>query len=194
MWRLLSTLMTSSGDLMLQIPGNYGQAWESGNLYNSLVFKKNGKWGWVDYGLKWPHAANGKSTAPFQVASNANRTMTLARRETQVKEGQVWRGKGRHARCLVGPSEKDGRIRERLEKLDEEREIIWTGKSTGKKNNWEKWNKKTYMELGELERDGSRPRTGNCKENMSRAGRRLKNGDSGKEVWTEKMYSWRITE
>ena len=38
------------------------------------------------------------------------------------------------------------------------------------------------MELGELERDGKRPRMGHCRENMSREGRRSKNGYSEKEV------------
>ena len=43
------------------------------------------------------------------------------------------------------------------------------------------------MELEELGRDGTRPRTGHCRDNMSRAGRRLKNGYSGKKV-----YNWEV--
>ena len=42
------------------------------------------------------------------------------------------------------------------------------------------------MELEELKKEFTRPRTGQCRENnMSRAGRRLKNGGGGKKV-----YSW----
>ena len=40
------------------------------------------------------------------------------------------------------------------------------------------------MELKELEKDGTRSRTGHYKENMSRASRRLKNGDSRKKVYS----------
>ena len=34
-------------------------------------------------------AGNGKRTASFQVAWNANHTMTPTRRETQMKKGQI---------------------------------------------------------------------------------------------------------
>ena len=46
------------------------------------------------------------------------------------------------------------------------------------------------MELEELERDGTRPRTGHCREKISRAGKRLKNGDSGKKVYSREI-KWR---
>ena len=48
--------------------------------------------------------------------------------------------------------------------------IFKQGKSNGKMN-WEKLNK-NCMELEELERNGTKPRTGHCRENMSRAGRK----------------------
>ena len=46
------------------------------------------------------------------------------------------------------------------------------------------------MKLEELERDGKRLRTGHCRENMSRAGRRLKDKYSGKKVYSREM-KWR---
>ena len=82
-------------------------------INNSLVLETNVKWGCVDYGPIWWHAAIGKSTAPSQVASNAIRTMALARGKPQVNEGQVWRESGRHVRRLAGTSGKVGRICER---------------------------------------------------------------------------------
>ena len=40
-----------------------------------------------------------------------------------------------------------------------ETENFWTEKSNGRKSNWDKWTKKNYMELEELERDGKRGRS-----------------------------------
>ena len=108
--------------------GNCGQAWESGN---SSIIR-----GFL-------------STASFQGALNSNRTMALARRETSMKEEQVWRKRGRHARCLAGPFGRDGRIKKKKKNATGYgttngalwTENFWREKSNGKKSNWEKWNK-----------------------------------------------------
>ena len=73
--------------------GTCGRAWKSRSSWNSLVFEKNDKWGWVDYGINW------RKTGRTQLRFKSSRIPTA--RWRQRAEKPRWRkddvkGKRKH--------------------------------------------------------------------------------------------------